>query len=267
MNIGTHRIGVDPPYVIAEIGSNHGGSLKEARRLIGVAADCGAHAAKFQLYRADKLYPGTTTAGAIPDAWLTKLQGACITAGIDFICSVFCEETLDAYLTVDPVAVKIASPEATDETLLVAAADTGLPILVSTGAMAWPNLDRTRNILVTAEANFALLHCVSSYPTPPAEMNLRVIERMETRYGCPVGLSDHTLNAVAAPVTAVAYGASIIEKHLTPGRNLPGPDHPFAIHPHEFARMTEAIAQAWEMRGDGIKVVQPSEDATDRRAA
>ena len=249
-------------YVIAEIGSNHDNSLEQAFRLIEVAAEAGADAAKFQLYRADKLYPGTITPGAIPDSWLPGLQAVCVEHDIDFLCSVFDLDTLDAYMSVSPTMIKIASPEATCRRLLDEAADTGLPLIVSTGAMTWADLDLTVDWL--GDTEFTLLHCVSAYPAPPAEMNLSVIPTMRDRYDVPVGLSDHTLGT-SASVAAVALGATIIEKHLTVDRSLPGADHPFALEPDEFRQMAVAVRETLLMLGDGVKRVQPSEDSTDRR--
>lgn len=261
MNIGDHKVGVDAPYVIAEIGSNHGGDLNEARRLIWLAADSGADAAKFQFFRGEKLYPGSFTEGAIPDEWLTLLRHECDTAAVHFICSVFCHETLDTYLRTDPVAVKIAAPEGTNYELVNAASESGVPLLISTGAMTWADLDD----MPMLHHQTALLHCVSSYPAPPDQMNLNVIPRMRAEYHRHVGLSDHTMNPSVAPVAAVALGASIIEKHFTADRNAVGPDHPFALEPDEFAEMAAAVRAAWSMLGDGDKRVMDSEDAEDRR--
>lgn len=261
MNIGTHRIGVDPPYVIAEIGSNHQDDLDMAFRLIDMAAEQGADAAKFQLYRADKLYPGTITPGAIPDSWLPQLKDRCASAHIDFVCSVFCLETLNAYMQLDPVAVKIAAPEATHYNLVRAAVETGVATLISTGATTWADLDG----LPPLHDHAALLHCVSAYPAPPDEMNLTVLPLLRTAYGCPVGLSDHTLHPTVAPVAAVALGASIIEKHVTFDRQSVGPDHAFAVEPAELGLLVDAVYTAWLMLGDGVKRVSASEDPKDRR--
>lgn len=251
-----------PPYIIAEIGGNHDGSLAKADELIRIAAEAGANAAKFQLYRAHDLYPGRHTPGAIPDRWLPVLQQTCREAGVEFLCSVFSLETLDAYLDLEPAAIKIASPEALNFDLLYAAASSGLPLIVATGACTISDVDGIECVL--AGADHALLHCVSAYPAPPDHMNLAAIPRMMRRYRVPVGLSDHTITYSAAIYSAV-LGASVIEKHLTTDRSLPGPDHPFALEPHEFATMTRYVAEARAMLGDGDKRVMPSEDPLDRR--
>lgn len=252
-----------PVYVIAEAGSNHNDSLDTAYQLIDAAAQAGANMCKFQLFRADELYPGTITEHAIPDDWLPNLKAHCHIQGIEFLCSVFSTETLHAYLQVEPAAVKIASPEATNLDLLGEAAGTGLPLIVSTGAMDWLTLDRTVEALWAADV--ILLHCVAAYPAPPSHLNLAAITAMADRYGLPVGFSDHTLDQTVAPSVAVAAGACMIEKHLTLDRDQPGPDHPFALEPDEFKTMVHAVRLAQVMLGDGEKQVMPSEDPTDRR--
>lgn len=265
VTIGSRTIGPShPTYIIAEIGSNHDGDLDTAKRLIQTASRCGADAAKFQLYREHDLYPGQSTPGAIPDGWLPELQRACRDSGVEFICSVFSLETLAAYLSVGPAALKIASPESHNRELLVAAGRSDLPLIIATGAS--DNTDVTRAVLAVITRQLILLHCVSAYPASMQEMNLACIPRMAERYRCPVGLSDHSLERCVAEY-AVAAGACVIEKHLTPDRNLPGPDHPFALEPRDFRAMVKAVRQVERIMGDGVKRVQPSEDATDRRAA
>lgn len=266
VKIGKHAIGAgNPVFVIAEIGSNHNGHLETAKRYIETVGALGAHCAKFQLYREDKLYPGQTTPGAIPDHWLPHLKRACRNAGVEFMCSVFCEETLDSYMQVRPTAIKIASPESHNHALLRAAGATGVPVVVATGASTY------RDVYATAQAldgaRWVLLHCTSAYPAPDAEANLAVIQELAAMYeGIPVGLSDHTTHG-PAPALAVALGASVVEKHLTFNRSLPGPDHSFALEPAEFRQMCQDVQRAAAMLGDGQKRVTVSEDAKDRRQA
>lgn len=265
IRIGDHLIGAGhAPYVIAEIGSNHDDNLETAQSYIWTAAWCGADAAKFQLYREHNLYPGKNTPHAIPDWWLPELKQTCEDAGLDFLCSVFDTETLAAYLEVDPPAVKIASPESHNNRLVTDAALSGLPVLVATGASN-PN-DVLRLYYMLTGYEYALLHCTSAYPAPDAEANLQAIKWMRRSYGPPVGFSDHTMHG-PAPVIATMLGASIIEKHLTFNRTLPGPDHGFALEPAEFRQMVGDVRRVAALLGDGVKRVMPSEDATDRRAA
>lgn len=264
MRIGPLEIGDGhPTYVIAEIGANHDGSLDQAYRLIGKAAEAGADAAKFQFFDPKGLYPGRTTRGAVPEEWLPLLKSACEECGIEFLCSVFSRETLERYLEIKPAAIKIASPEATSEDLLWAAVASGIPLIVSTGAMDWTMLDRTV-LALDGYQDVCLLHCVSAYPTPPEELNLRVISAMRERYELPIGFSDHSLSW-EIPAVAVTQGACLIEKHLTPERRLPGPDHSFALEPQEFQWMVDRIGATQVWLGEPEKRVQPSEDPDDRR--
>ncbi len=251
--------------VIAEIGGNHDGSLGQAFRLIDEAAVAGADAVKFQLFNPDMLYPGKHTEGSIPAAWLGPLDEHCDERGIMFGCSVFDLETLRIYAELGPSWVKIASPEATN-LILVGAAARVAPLFLSTGAMDWAMLDRTMSIL--GEVDVTLLHCVSAYPAEAREMNLGVMQEMLFRYdvyNIDVGLSDHTTDDTIVPSFAVAAGATVIEKHFTLDRRSPGADHSFALEPRQFRSMVSNIRFAEEVLGDGVKVVQPSEDPTDRR--
>jgi N,N'-diacetyllegionaminate synthase len=256
----------NPTYVIAEIGSNHDGSLDRATQLIDLAAEAGADAAKFQLFRPDELYPGQHIPGGIPDAWLPDLKSCCHEAGVEFICSVFSRETLDAYMAVSPAAVKIASPEATSVALVTAAAEAGVPLLVSTGAMTWQQTHALAAYSSRAPSR-VFLHCVSAYPAERNELNLSVIREMCRRYWAVIGFSDHTLNAETVPPLAVAAGAAVLEKHFTYSRLAEGADHPFALEPDEFAAMVEAVRDVEVVLGDGVKQPTASEDPTDRRLA
>ncbi len=265
VEIGDKSIGPGHPvYVIAEIGSNHDGSLDTAKTLIETAAKCGADAAKFQFYRELELYPGQTTPWALPDWWLLELQECAHNCGVEFMASVFSLETLNVYLMIEPAAIKIASPEATDYELLYCAAATGLPVIVSTGACDMVDVNGVR--LFLEGTDWVLLHCVSAYPARADEMNLAVLPMLAREYGVPVGLSDHSMERLVAEY-AVAAGASVIEKHLTLDRSLPGPDHPFALEPREFRALVKAIRRVERVMGDGVKRVQASEDPLDRRVA
>jgi sialic acid synthase SpsE len=261
VHVGLADIGHDhPTYVIAEIGSNHDDDIEQAKLLIRSAAHAGANCAKFQFYRADELYPGQHTPHAIPDEWLPILKAEAWEHGLEFMCSVFSIETLDTYMKIEPAAIKIASPEASNFELLKKAWRYGIPMFVSTGAMNWDQAE--------AAAKYAdiILHCVSAYPAQPEEMNLSVIPQMADYLERPVGLSDHTLTRIV-PELAVAAGASVIEKHLTLDRNLRGPDHAFAMTPHDFKGMVRAIRRVEQVMGDGVKRPTASEDPTDRRVA
>jgi N-acetylneuraminate synthase len=158
-------------------------------------------------------------------------------------------------------AYKIASFETVDLPLIYRIAQTGKPIIMSTGMATLAEIDEAvRTIREAGGSQLALLKCTSAYPAPPEEMNLRTIPHLAEAFQVPVGLSDHTLG-VAVPVAAVALGACIIEKHFTFSRDLPGPDSAFSLEPHEFKAMVEAIRVAEQALG------QVSYDITEREAA
>lgn len=264
-----------PCYVIAEAGSNHNGDLGLALRLIGVAAEAGADAVKFQLFRADKLYPRAAGSAdylrddediydviermELPLEWLPKLSDASAEAGIDFIVSIFDEESADA---VDPYvpAFKLASYELTHHPLLRHIAAKGKPLVISTGAA---DLEEVKEAIEVARSEgndkLVVLQCTAAYPARIEALNVSAVATLRSELGIPVGLSDHSSDPVIAPVMAVALEASVIEKHFTLDRTLPGPDHRFALEPDELARMILAIREAEKALGSGRKEVLPDE--------
>ncbi len=245
--------------IIAEIGSNWNGDQDEAEDLFEAAAKCGADTVKFQHYPDDRYGPHPMS---LDD--LDLFDDFARQMGVGFLCSVFDEKTLNEYIEgCSPTRVKIASPELTDHRLLGACADAGLDIILSTGMSTEQQISEAVQLIEDKGAKVTLLHCVSSYPAPPQEMNLRAMRRL-SRYG-PVGLSDHTLDPVVAPVMAVALGATIIEKHFTLNTAQAGPDHSYAMSPEWFTWMVDAVRMAEQMLGDGRKRVMPSEDPMDRR--
>ncbi len=247
--------------IIAEIGSNWNGDQDTAEDMFDSAAACGADTVKFQHYPDDRYGPHVMSVGD-----LELFDDFSHQFGVNFLCSVFDERTLNEYLEACvPTRVKIASPELTDHKLLTACAEAGLHIILSTGMSTEHQIVEAVHVIEDKGAKVTLLHCVSSYPAPPEEMNLRAMRRL-SRYG-PVGLSDHTLDTVVAPVMAAALGATIIEKHFTLDRSQEGPDHSYAVDPEGFRQMAAAVRLAEVMLGDGRKRVMPSEDPTDRRAA
>lgn len=246
--------------IIAEAGSNHNGSYTTAQRLIEAAAKCGCDYVKFQHYP-DKRYgphPMTTH-------WLEGLNDWADLHSVGFMCSVFDLRTLEEYVDAVPDSpVKIASPELTDDALLKAAAQTGREIILSTGMSTEAQIAHAYVLLL--HSPLTLLHCTSSYPAPPEEVNIRAMGESllhEHEYG----LSDHTLDPTTAPVAAVALGATTIEKHFTLSRTQNGPDHSYALNPLELADMVRAVRLCEQMLGDGVKRVMPSEDPTARRTA
>ena len=254
-------------YIIAEAGSNHNGSLEQAKKLIDVAAEAKADAVKFQIFKAESLYSkytpefsylkGQNTYELIksietPREWIKELAEYCKEKNIDFLVSVFDFEAIDILDKYVP-AFKIASFEITDLELLKYAAEKGKPMIISTGMANLGEIeDAITAIRSVGNENIILLHCNSLYPTPVEIANLRAIETMRTAFKVPVGFSDHTLG-IHIPIAAVAMGACMIEKHFTLDRTLPGPDHSFAIEPDELKEMVRCIREVEKAKGSGIK--------------
>lgn len=280
IKLGNRLLGHGQPcYVIAEAGSNHNGDLEQAFALIDVAADAGADAVKFQVFKADKLYaPGAgksdylgdersiydiIRAMELPEGWLPQLVEHARSRGLDFLCSAFDEAALDLIAPyVD--AFKCASYELTHAPLLANMARRGKPILMSTGAA---NLDEVGQAVATVRqavpgpaVPLVLLQCTASYPAPLSSAHLRAMVTLRETFGVWSGLSDHTNDPITAPMVAVALGAVVVEKHYTLSKTLPGPDHAFAIEPDELRELVRRIRQVEQVLGDPAKAVDPAED-------
>ncbi len=266
VNINQRKIGEDqPPYLVAEISANHNGQLNKALEIMRAAKQAGAHAIKLQTYTPDtitldceksdfliksgpwqgyKLYDLYKQAHT-PFEWHKTLFDHARKLDITCFSSPFDESAVDLLEDLNAPAYKIASFEAIDLPLIKYVANTGKPMIISTG-MA--NLTEIQEAVDTALSNgcseLILLHCISAYPAPIAESNLRTLQDLASRYPVVVGLSDHTLGTTAA-VTAVALGASFIEKHFTLSRNDPGPDSAFSLEPSEFSVLCKSSKDAW----------------------
>jgi sialic acid synthase SpsE len=259
--------------VIAEIGNNHEGNISVAEELIGRAAEAGAQAVKFQTIVPEKLVGPDQVARiaqlrrfALSPEQHAQLKGVAAKAGVMFMSTPF---DLDSVAMLDPLvpAFKIASGDNDFVPLLEAVAATGKPILLSSGmtdvAGIGNALDSVRRVWQkrTVDPGLVILHCVSAYPTPVDEANLRVISALAA-LGVTPGYSDHTLGIAAAPL-AVALGARVIEKHFTLAHDYSDfRDHKLSSSPAEMKTLVQSIRNANAMRGDGIKQVMPSEVAT-----
>lgn len=275
-------IGPDfPALVIAEIGVNHDGSVARAMELLRCAKKAGADAAKLQLFRADRLmhpsggfadYQKKNVADdsarqmlrryELSDAAVKKIAAEADKLEIWLLATPFSPGDLKLVEELDLPAIKIASPDLVNKPLLKQAAALGRPLLLSTGAADLEEIDRTVVWMVQWEAPFALMHCVSAYPTPSAEAHLNWIGELRARYGIPVGFSDHTCEIVSGAL-AVAAGAKMIEKHLTYDRSASGPDHAASLDGKQFAKYVAGIRQAEVMLGgpkDGKRVLPIEQD-------
>ena len=265
-----------PVHIVAEAGSNHNGSLETALSLIDVAAEAGADAVKFQTFTAQRLYPknaGTSdylgdtrsiydiiAAMEMPVSWLATLRDRAHARGIAFISSPFHEEAVDVLAPfVD--ALKVASYELTHTPLLERVARAGKPVVLSTGAATFEETRMAVERLREAGAReLVVLQCTARYPAPLDTANVRVVATFREALGVLAGLSDHTRDPTAAPMAATALGAVMIEKHFTLSNRLPGPDHAFAIEPHELARLVAGVRRVEQVLGSGQKVVHPVEE-------
>jgi pseudaminic acid synthase len=267
--------------VIAEAGSNHNRDLETALRLIDVAAEAGTDAVKFQTYTSEGLYsrrtpsPSYLKAGKllhdhesvwelikrveIPWAWHRELASHAKSAGLLFLSTPFEEAAVDALEEVHVPAYKIASYEITHLPLIEHCARTGKPLLISTGMASLADVERALDVANAAGCTeVALLHCAINYPPRFDDLNLRAIQTLRQAFRVPVGWSDHTMGH-SADVAAVALGACVVEKHYTLDRAQEGPDHAFALEPHELADMVTAIRQTEVALGSSVKRVTPAE--------
>lgn len=281
--IGDQCVGPDErTFVIAEAGSNHNGELELAKKLIDVAANAGADAVKFQTFRADELYledSGTVEhvddersiyevveSMEMPYEWIPELYEYCRDRDVFFMSTPFDERSIDELLDYVP-AWKVASFTCTHHPFLRTLAGTDKPVIMSTGAHEKAEIRESVDVLEDAGVDgLALLQCVSVYPTPLSEINVRAVETLRETFDVLTGLSDHTCDPVVAPSAAVALGASVVEKHVTLDKSMEGPDHEFALEPDEFDRMVTAIRQTERALGDGTVGIRERECPVRARA-
>jgi N-acetylneuraminate synthase len=239
-------------FVVAEAGMNHDGSLGNAIRMAEVASQCGADAVKFQLHDA----PAETTRDApsppyfrhetrweyfqrtaFSDEEWARLKEACERAGIEFVCSVFSTEAVERLERLGVGRYKIGSGEVTNLELVRRVAQTGKPVLLTSGMSSWDELDAA---VAAAGEDVTVMQCTSEYPTPPEHVGLNVLAELRERYGKPVGFSDHSLGNFAA-FAAVTLGAVVVEKHFTLSNDAYGPDASLAMEPDELEDLVEGI--------------------------
>jgi N-acetylneuraminate synthase len=292
-------------FVIAEAGVNHNGSQDMALQLVDVAAKAGADAVKFQSFRAESLVARDTPKAdyqqrntdpdesqfdmlrrlELDEAAHHKLANRCAERGIEFMSTAFDLASMDLLARDLGVArLKIPSGEITNASLLLAAARTGKPLIVSTGMATLADVEAALGVIAYGGLEWGsapgraafraaycsdegqqylgelvtLLHCTTEYPAPFEEVNLRAMQTLATAFCLPVGFSDHT-TGIAVAIASVAIGAVVIEKHFTLDRSLPGPDHKASLEPAEFSAMVAGIRQTACALGDGRKRPAPSE--------
>ena len=267
------------PYVIAEISANHNGKISNALKLIDLAKQCGADAVKIQTYRPDTitlksnnddfkikgglwdgrflydLYESAHT----PWEWHKELFDYAAKIGITIFSSPFDFSAIDFLETLETPAYKIASFEIVDLPLIRYAAKTGKPMIISTGMASKIEINEAIEAAKNAGCkSLAILHCVSGYPAPASDYNLKTIHDMRSTHNLVTGLSDHTLDNTAA-ITSIALGASIIEKHFTLDRKGGGPDDSFSLEPEDMKKLCQGVSTAWISLGSVDYSIKSSE--------
>jgi N,N'-diacetyllegionaminate synthase len=267
--------------IIAEAGVNHNGSIDTAKKMIEVTAEAGADFVKFQTFKAEELV--TRMAGKaeyqknLSDKsesyfdMIKKLEldrGAheeliqhCEKLGIRFLSTAFDHDSIDLLVELNIPLYKIPSGEITNLPYLRHIGRIGKPIFMSTGMATLHEVQEALNVLLEAGAekdNITFLHCNTEYPTPIEDVNLKAMLTLRDELGVSVGYSDHTLG-IEIPIAAVALGATVIEKHFTLDRTLPGPDHAASLEPEELKSMVAAIRNIEKAMGNGVKKPSPSE--------
>lgn len=291
--------GHSEPLVIAEIGTSHGGDIAKALDLIDASAEAGANCAKFQCVLADEIvHPNTgfvpLPGGNIPiyerfralelePDFYAQAKERTEKRGMLFLCTPFGLKSARILRRLGVTAMKVASPELNHLPLIDELASYGLPTLVSSGVSTLSDIERALSHLACP---VLLLHCVTAYPAPAEEYNLRLLAGLAAVFGRPTGVSDHSTDPVLVPALATAMGAIAVEKHICLSREDPGLDDPIALPPADFSRMAKAIRRAAELPaqatiaelsdlfgadtveatlGDGAKRLAPSEAANYSR--
>jgi sialic acid synthase SpsE len=308
LQIAQREFGPQNVLVIAELGTGHGGDLSKARELCDAAAEAGADCIKFQIVYADEiLHPNTGLVKLpggnirlydrfkeleVPPDFFRELKAYVESRGLIFLCTPFGMQSAAELKALSPALVKIASPELNYSALLREIARWRLPVLLSSGVSKLGDIEEALALLRgagdagTGQSAVCLLHCVTAYPAPETDYNLRVLQSLASVFGCPVGISDHSLDMELVPALGVALGAVAVEKHFCLSRDDPGLDDPIALPPAAFARMVRALRSAQAagpaatiaaykeergeelieaILGDGVKGLAPSEKANYER--
>lgn len=265
----------DRPYVIAEVGTNFGADLALGKRFVKVAAESGADAVKFQTLNPEcdmakeemkrigmgDVYENVSENSLNIDEH-RELKEHCDENGITFLSTPFSAESVEILEEVGTPAIKIGSGELTDFHILKTAAETGKPILLSTGMADKETVSRSCDFLREHGADFALLYCVSLYPTDPEQFDFGVINDFRETFGVPVGFSDHSRGTGMAAV-AMSRGASIVEKHFTLSRHLPGGDQSVSAEPDELSEIVEFARLCHETRGSEKLVYEEEKEVAE----
>jgi sialic acid synthase SpsE len=295
------EFGPENALIIAELGTSHGSDPVKAAELIAAAAEAGADCIKSQIVYAGEILHPNTGEVALPGgnirlydrfkqletdiSFFAQMKEETEKRGLLFLCTPFGIKSARELRELRPDFIKIASPELNFSVLLGEVASYELPVLLSTGVSKLSDIEEAVSVLGEG-TRICLLHCVTCYPAPEKDYNLRVLKSLRAVFGRPVGVSDHSMDPALVPVLAAAMGGGVIEKHFCLSRNDPGLDDPIALPPSGFAAMVKAVRRASAMEpeavleelarergrelveavlGDGVKRLAPSEKANYQR--
>ncbi len=267
--------------IIAEAGVNHNGSIDMAREMIYAAKKCRVDYVKFQTFKAERIankfaaqaeYQQNNLKKTSPQVDMLRqleltftdfrlLNGYCKEIGIKFMSTPFDLESIDFLADIGMDYMKVPSGEITNLPYLRRIAKTGIPVIMSTGMCRMGEIEDAMDVLYNGGLStdkITLLHCNTEYPTPMIDVNLRAMDTLRAAFGTKVGYSDHT-KGIEVPIAAVAMGASVIEKHFTLDRTLPGPDHVASLEPDELKQMVDSIRNIEKAIGHSEKQVSASE--------
>jgi N-acetylneuraminate synthase len=270
-----------PAYIIAEVGINHNGNLEVAKRIIDAAVHAGADAVKFQKRTPQVSTPPEqqqqmreTPWGYIPyldyrykvefdEAQYREIDRYCGERRIDWLVSVWDEPSVDFMEQFDTPAYKVPSASLTDHQLLKHVRKTGRPVIISTGMSTMDQIQR--GVAAVGEDNLVIMHCTSTYPCEPEELNLRMIETLRRQFpNNPIGYSGHEVGLVPSAV-AVALGACSVERHITLDRAMWGSDQAASVEPGGFEKLVKYIRVTEASLGDGVKKVYESEKGSIKK--
>jgi len=286
------------PLIIAELGTSHNGDIVKAKKMADAAQESGANCIKVQMVYADEILHPNTGVVPLPGGLIRlydqfknleleaefyiEIKEYTESKGLLFLCTPFGLKSAAILKSIQPKIVKIASPELNFTSLLNEIAGWTLPVLLSSGVSRLSDIETAIEIFREKLIKICLLHCVTSYPAPETDYNLRLLPNLAGIFGVSVGISDHSLDPELVPSLAVSMGASVVEKHFCLSRNDPGLDDPIALEPNDFLKMTQAINRAVQagfsetvnyysrekgaafveqILGNGIKELAPSEKA------
>ena len=276
LTLGSRPVGEGHPcFIIAEIGINHNGDLDIAKKLIDVAALSGCDAVKFQKRTPDVCVPEAQKSVERDTPWgrmtyleyrhrvefgqeaYREIDAYCRSKGILWSVSCWDESAVDFIAPFAPPFLKVSSAALTDDALIQRHLELGIPLLVSTGMSTWEEIEHAAAVLGD-RIPWMFLHCTSTYPAQPEEINLRVMERLRQAFGRPVGYSGHEVG-LQVSLAAVALGANMLERHITLDRTMWGTDQAASVEPGGLMRLVRDVRIIERARGDGIKQVYESE--------